>query len=1331
MKSIKMVNDTFGGGYTCQFHRCEQLGWDKVRHQDVTAEDLVVYTNNELERAMEYKVRKRVAWLLESRGIAWCSYAFIEDNLEAFDAVFTYDDNIVDLDPQDRVGRAQFHWAGSALRSQLGQRREQYLRINNGYKKVVVYRLSGADFLAELAGLARAMIYAFTQQRQLLLDADSLSREGGGHWHNLVQPLVPECSDVNSARIVEHIAQADDLGFQTLSDFQPERLSFGATPLQGFHRILGFFMQMLFWPAPGSQDRIDDMLGDFPLHEGYATLHIGADSANEVNAELTQINSWPARLLPLPEDQTLCVITDSDEQFSAVGRRLASGGEKVRAVNLRSTGNKDQLASDSRSMAELALSLGARRFVAARGEHLGQAVWLMHPRQSWCHLLEQSGPDRAGQSGDLVCVELQLRDGRLHDFELPLNSPHLVPLRELATSATSGASLVPYGLLQLPLNNGYSALTFSSRDIAHIRLEPASALDVTETLLAPIQPGESAADNRTGNKAVPNSDFQHHPAMNVDEGHLGGYMRSRHPVAVSEGWDHGDGATYNPALWDWVQEVLKVESVLDVGCGEGHAAAYFESLGCCVQGVDGSVQARRDSVIPQRHHRHDFNDGPYLPEGAWDLVWSCEFVEHVDECYTQHFLATFSVARKYILMTFAPPGQRGWHHVNCKNSDYWIEKVSRLGFRLDEDLTKTAREIAGGGHFRRSGLVFVRVDNQRKLPSGHTDSAVNGLSRIDYGSQTALPVNAMQVAAIDGEKFFLFLDIFVHPQRNKSVAVMPWYNEDWDPVALGIDVKKVCLVYRGERIPGRYIPHRLDSWEPCALMDFEHPHLERSLGANDSISFRIETGQHVQKFKLATRPPPAFNVLMSLVIKNENRWVRHFLEYYLNCLKVDHVLVYDNETADRKGLEAILRPYREAGKVTYIPWDFRWRNIKQPRKMIAQPQQEAHSLNRFANSRWIGFLDVDEFLRIPGKTLPEFVEPYRDANVDGLSFGLRWFQYEGALEFDEVIDAPLTFRHSRCSRLGRKRQKLLISPHQVRFARLHSLEEGGRELQIDDTDIYFHHYCQQQNRFKEQLGEVRRRDDYMLRFADQLALDGNSRGRPEKPRNREQWVGHIVGALAAAECERSNLDAAALAVNGYCGTLTRHFYNNICNFEDCRYLEIGSWNGASTVAAMVGNQMNLTCIDNFSQFNGRQSVFETNVRQFKGDNNLSLVVGDCFAMDSTIMGPFDVYLYDGAHSYESQYKAIEHFLATLAPLSVVIIDDWNWDAVRTGTQDALRDLGVNVLYRKEIILPEVNDPKTDKHEPACDSWWNGICILLIAASESNSSVATNEPQARA
>jgi len=104
----------------------------------------------------------------------------------------------------------------------------------------------------------------------------------------------------------------------------------------------------------------------------------------------------------------------------------------------------------------------------------------------------------------------------------------------------------------------------------------------------------------------------HHPDTNVDEGHLGGYIRGRQSATPTVfAFEHGDPATWSPDLWRWAHETLGLESVLDVGCGEGHAARFFRDLGCRVVGVDGSVQAKRDSVIPEQHVVHDFTRSPY------------------------------------------------------------------------------------------------------------------------------------------------------------------------------------------------------------------------------------------------------------------------------------------------------------------------------------------------------------------------------------------------------------------------------------------------------------------------------------------------------------------------------------------------------------------------------------------------------------------------------------------------------------------------------------------------------------------------------------------------
>lgn len=169
----------------------------------------------------------------------------------------------------------------------------------------------------------------------------------------------------------------------------------------------------------------------------------------------------------------------------------------------------------------------------------------------------------------------------------------------------------------------------------------------------------------------------------------------------------GDPETWYPELWDWVINELEIKSVIDIGCGEGHSTKYFKEKGCNVLGIEGSKIAIKNSPIKESLIRHDYTKGPFHSDNEYDLAWSCEFVEHVEEKYLNNYLETFKVS-KYIFMTHALSGQGGYHHVNCKPKEYWIEKISEIGFKFDKELTQKAREKALHGYFEKTGLVFKK-----------------------------------------------------------------------------------------------------------------------------------------------------------------------------------------------------------------------------------------------------------------------------------------------------------------------------------------------------------------------------------------------------------------------------------------------------------------------------------------------------------------------------------------------------------------------------------------------------------------------------------------------
>ena len=195
----------------------------------------------------------------------------------------------------------------------------------------------------------------------------------------------------------------------------------------------------------------------------------------------------------------------------------------------------------------------------------------------------------------------------------------------------------------------------------------------------------------------------------VNEGHVGGFIIEKDP------------ATYTPHLWEYLCKKFNIKTVLDVGCGMGHAIGEFNKHCDEVVGVDGSKYVVENSLFTDQIFYHDFSVGTLETEDRYDLCWSCEFVEHVDEDYRDNFLEVFAYA-KHLAITYAEPGQPGHHHVNCQPKEYWIEHLKRYGFEYDEEVTQELREVAykdaleynsqyKDNHFNLRGLFFIKKDS--------------------------------------------------------------------------------------------------------------------------------------------------------------------------------------------------------------------------------------------------------------------------------------------------------------------------------------------------------------------------------------------------------------------------------------------------------------------------------------------------------------------------------------------------------------------------------------------------------------------------------------------
>jgi len=189
--------------------------------------------------------------------------------------------------------------------------------------------------------------------------------------------------------------------------------------------------------------------------------------------------------------------------------------------------------------------------------------------------------------------------------------------------------------------------------------------------------------------------------------HLGGHMNKTH-------LDQGSLA--------FMQKNLNVKSMLDIGCGPGGMVKLANDMNINAHGIDGDYKVERPGVNDNWITIHDYTTGSSNLDLKVDLVWSVEFVEHVDEEYQDNYMKDFQRGN-FVIMTFAPPGTKGHHHVNCQTDAYWKDVFKNYGFQFDSNMTRQIREvttlnvkqkkgITKFGHkafVKNNGLCFVKL----------------------------------------------------------------------------------------------------------------------------------------------------------------------------------------------------------------------------------------------------------------------------------------------------------------------------------------------------------------------------------------------------------------------------------------------------------------------------------------------------------------------------------------------------------------------------------------------------------------------------------------------
>ena len=160
------------------------------------------------------------------------------------------------------------------------------------------------------------------------------------------------------------------------------------------------------------------------------------------------------------------------------------------------------------------------------------------------------------------------------------------------------------------------------------------------------------------------------------------------------------------------------------------------------------------------------------------------------------------------------------------------------------------------------------------------------------------------------------------------------------------------------------------------------------------------------------------------------------------------------------------------------------------------------------------------------------------------------------------------------------------------------------------------------------------------------------------------------------------------------------------------YVEVGTYYGASLIAAMRDNDGDFVAIDRFAfpalEVRDRQlpaasrAGLEESLQRF-GAQRATILEGDAFeVLEGGTLGDrrVGVYYYDGPHDYDSQVRGLRAVEPWLARRALLIVDDHDWDDVSRGTRDYL------AAQPRARLLFEIPGEGGDLPQ-----WWDGVAVL--------------------
>ncbi len=292
-----------------------------------------------------------------------------------------------------------------------------YRAVNESHDRCMSYVLGNRGFFAEISTVARAMIYAWVHDLQLVLESDDFAYRAVEGWGDYFQPFCGDAAAVRPESLVERFRfdpRPERPRFMEMRGFNAGAIRFGVYEIRGQQHLIRHCMRMIFRLAGAARREVDrlrlqlglpaeyvavhirrgDKVGDedvfYPVEQYFdalgeirrAAVFVMSDDYSAVEEVAAYLSSRraanPILTLCRPEHTGFDVWKlRANESFAGGDRKLDSADDYRRYVWEETT----------RLLAETVIASQAKCFASTRLSNVGRTVWYLHDSTDACRLI--------------------------------------------------------------------------------------------------------------------------------------------------------------------------------------------------------------------------------------------------------------------------------------------------------------------------------------------------------------------------------------------------------------------------------------------------------------------------------------------------------------------------------------------------------------------------------------------------------------------------------------------------------------------------------------------------------------------------------------------------------------------------------------------------------------------------------------------------------------------------------------------------------------------------------------------------------------------------------